>query len=399
MLLPFNPTLVATEPSILKGTEIVTLAIGGDLLLSSRNAHKQRIQSKCEMESLNLGKNPNNWPWGNITDLLLSCDYRLFNLETPVSNAAYKPTVLPSSKTKKKGFQVSEVVKTILLQAGTSMLSLANNHMLDIPTGVRDTKKFLDEIGICSAGAGQNLKEAMRPCVFEASNIRVAAFAAADLRSIRGGDETREFAQQNSASDVKSGIWDLHNSHLDSLVLNFNASFFSSIADSIRDATTYADIILFCIHWQKNDAGFRPEPSFVEFAHRLIDAGVDIVVGSHPHHIQPIEIYKSKLIIYGSGESLRAYPNPSFAHRNHEIGVLYRIAVHCKHRRSATKQCRLRLVRLTPLLVNHKSCSVAVHTDSQKAKDFVCKVNHFNRCIFAEDGDDLVLHLGIREDC
>ena len=44
-----------------------------------------------------------------------------------------------------------------------------------------------------------------------------------------------------------------------------------------------------------------PEPADRNLAHRIIDAGADIIVGHHPHIIQPIEIYKGKYIIYSIG--------------------------------------------------------------------------------------------------
>ena len=44
-------------------------------------------------------------------------------------------------------------------------------------------------------------------------------------------------------------------------------------------------------------------PYDISFAHQMIDAGADIIIGHHPHVIQPMEIYKGKRIYYSLGNS------------------------------------------------------------------------------------------------
>ena len=48
-------------------------------------------------------------------------------------------------------------------------------------------------------------------------------------------------------------------------------------------------------------------PSQIRFAHRLIDAGVDVVHGHSSHHPRPIEVYRGKLILYGCGDTIDDY--------------------------------------------------------------------------------------------
>eukprot|EP00963_Diacronema_lutheri_P012425 scaffold1733_cov450-Pavlova_lutheri.AAC.2 len=377
----------------------ITLAFGGDLLLSKRKSTGVATSSTCEIQSFSSKENPRISFWTNVTQLLNQADWRMFNLETPVSTKKYAPTLLPTGRYKKQGFQVSEVVGSILEQAGIDMCTLANNHLVDIPTGVADTRSFLTGIGICGAGAGKSMEDATKPCIFRVNGIRIAIFSAADLRSIRGGDETREFTLTSSATEQKSGIWDLHTGKMDSLVLNWNASLFSKIAHKVALAQQQADLVIFSIHWQKNDASFVPQRPFVRFAHCLVDAGVDIVIGGHPHHIQPIEVYKQKLIVYGTGEALRAYPNPGFAHRRYEISVLYRVQVQCSTLNRKKNKCILKVVWLTPLLLNHYNCSVSIHPDLVQAKEFLRTVNLWNKCPFSEGWGHLELDLTQIEAC
>ncbi|WP_297094232.1 ATP-grasp fold amidoligase family protein [uncultured Draconibacterium sp.] len=54
------------------------------------------------------------------------------------------------------------------------------------------------------------------------------------------------------------------------------------------------------IHWGIEDIKF-PEPEKIDLAHNIIDAGADLIIGHHPHIIQPVESYKGKLIFYSLG--------------------------------------------------------------------------------------------------
>lgn len=58
--------------------------------------------------------------------------------------------------------------------------------------------------------------------------------------------------------------------------------------------------IIVNIHWGREDISY-PEPDKRELAHNLIDAGVDLIIGHHPHIIQHCECYKEKMIYYSIG--------------------------------------------------------------------------------------------------
>jgi len=66
---------------------------------------------------------------------------------------------------------------------------------------------------------------------------------------------------------------------------------------SIRDST---DFIVVVIHWG-NEREYRPDKKQKAMGHALIDAGADLVVGHHPHVLQPIEKYRGRYIAYSLG--------------------------------------------------------------------------------------------------
>ena len=76
------------------------------------------------------------------------------------------------------------------------------------------------------------------------------------------------------------------------------------------------------IHW-----GFeydtKPSSRQREIAHKLVDSGADVVIGHHPHVVQPIEIYKGKAIFYSLGNFIFDQ-NTKETKRGFGVGTVYR---------------------------------------------------------------------------
>ncbi len=72
------------------------------------------------------------------------------------------------------------------------------------------------------------------------------------------------------------------------------------IEEEIKEARKNADIVIVAFHWGEE---YTNQPNKVqrELAHLAIDSGADLIIGNHPHWIQPVEIYKNKLIMYAHG--------------------------------------------------------------------------------------------------
>ena len=60
------------------------------------------------------------------------------------------------------------------------------------------------------------------------------------------------------------------------------------------------------IHWGVEDV-YYPEPEKIELGHKIVDAGADLIIGTHPHIIQPLEIYNGKHIFYSLGNVITSY--------------------------------------------------------------------------------------------
>jgi Bacterial capsule synthesis protein PGA_cap len=97
-------------------------------------------------------------------------------------------------------------------------------------------------------------------------------------------------------------------------------------ADRIADrvlAEESADVAVISLHWGSN-WGYDVDADQVRFAHRLIDAGVDVVYGHSSHHPRPIEVYRGRLILYGCGDLVNDYEGiqPFRAFRD-ELRLMY----------------------------------------------------------------------------
>jgi len=162
-----------------------------------------------------------------------------------------------------------------LVRNNFKVVALANNHALDQgDQGLRFTRQYLAGAGVTDVGAGENLAEAWTPKVITASGLKIG-FIAAAYSSVNDGGQVRNrfVARIDDAGSLRA---------------------------SIRQARSMSDIVVVAMH-----AGVeyrrRPHSTQVDFARAAIDAGADIVIGSHPHWIQTVEEYRGKYIFYSLG--------------------------------------------------------------------------------------------------
>ncbi|NTV90326.1 MAG: CapA family protein [Clostridiales bacterium] len=76
-----------------------------------------------------------------------------------------------------------------------------------------------------------------------------------------------------------------------------------TIKKDIGSLRGQVDIIAVSLHWGVEES-FEIPASQTEFAHLLLDAGADMILGHHPHQFQGMEIYKGKPILYSMGNFL-----------------------------------------------------------------------------------------------
>jgi len=203
-----------------------------------------------------------------VRQLVSGADLAMANLEGPAPDQA-------SYHTSGLTFTFDQSLLAGLKDAGIDVVSLANNHIGNAGRqGIRETLHALDNIGIDHAGAGVNKTDARQPAMFEIDGVKVA-FLAYDT-----------IAPGFAATDTVPG----------SAQLSWGTG-----PDDVRAAKAAgAQVVIVYPHW---GVEYRATPTTAErnWAHQLIDAGADLIIGNHVHLTAAMEVYKGKPIWYALG--------------------------------------------------------------------------------------------------
>jgi len=196
------------------------------------------------------------WPYEKVIPILKSkkTDIMFINLETPLIKGC--PATVD-------GMVFCGDTKNIegLLATGVNVANIANNHAGNHGVdGVTETRALLHNADIAVTGVDGPLYK----------NVRGIRFA---------------FLGYNDISKSQPGI-----TNADDAV----------IKKEIIQAKQHADIVIVTYHWGVEYRN-QPDDDQKRLGHLSIDAGADVVIGNHPHWIQPIEFYKGKLITYAHG--------------------------------------------------------------------------------------------------
>lgn len=255
-----------------------TLLFTGDVMLS--RSVGRRIAAEGDW----------SYPFRRIAPTLGQADFVFGNLECPVSDVG-------QDLHHKYSFRADPRVIEGLKFAGFRVMSLANNHMddWDLPA-LEDTVARLRAAGIQPVGAGSNAMEAHYPVLYDLHGVRLAFLAYVGIPP-----------EGATADPSRSGVaW------LD----------LDRVLSDIRFAKPLADLVVVSLHWGVEYQP-RPETRQVAWAHAMIDAGADLVVGSHPHVVQPLETYHGRWVVYSLGNFIFDQRSPE-THRGELLKVRLR---------------------------------------------------------------------------
>jgi poly-gamma-glutamate synthesis protein (capsule biosynthesis protein) len=205
-----------------------------------------------------------------ITMLIAAADCNVANLEGPltysVDGMAYQSILRKAEPVK------SELVNMF------DIFSLANNHILDFKlAGLLDTIAFLRSLNKGYFGVGLSRSESFQPFTTEVKQTPVAFLGF--TRWHRAGRK----AAGTTPDDVKQ------------------------LSRQIRELNGLGYFVVVYAHWNYEYMDY-PAPGNRRIAKTLIDAGADLIVGSHPHVIQGYEKYRGKLIFHSLGNFIFDLP-------------------------------------------------------------------------------------------
>ena len=202
-----------------------------------------------------------------------NADYRILNLESPLFGESQ------GNKIKKVGPHLKgHVDKTlsVLKRLGISMVTLANNHILDYgEEGVVGTISNLSSVGIEYIGAGVNLAEARSYKIIEEDGLKIAIL---------------NFAENEWS------IADVNDAGANPLDIIENCR-------QIREASLRSDKVICIIHGGHEYFNY-PSPRMVKQSEFYVECGASAIVYHHTHCISGVRIHKGAPIFFGLGNFL-----------------------------------------------------------------------------------------------
>jgi poly-gamma-glutamate capsule biosynthesis protein CapA/YwtB (metallophosphatase superfamily) len=230
-----------TSKANLDGSKIITLIATGDVI-PSRSVNFQVVTRKDF-----------TWPYLKTADFIKDADITFINLETPL---------IKQCPLTQEGMIFCGDYRNVegLKFAGVDMISLANNHSPNHgKAGVDETITYLKQAGMKITGVNG-------PEFMKVKDVTFAFLGYSDIEKnpvISTAEEQR-------------------------------------IKNEVAEAKSKADVVVVTYHWGTEYKSL-PDQRQIDLGHLTIDAGADLVIGNHPHWIQPIELYKGKLITYAHG--------------------------------------------------------------------------------------------------
>ncbi|MGZ4675741.1 MAG: CapA family protein [Acidimicrobiia bacterium] len=253
-------TTTTTRPRRGSG-EPVTLVFGGDTHFEGT------LRSQ-------LASNPSGM-FAPISGVLSGADVAMVNLETAIATGG-------TPDRKAYNFRAPPSAFEALRSAGVDVVTMANNHGRDYGAeGLAETLAAKQQTQLAVVGIGANAQEAYRPWTTDVKGQHLAFFAATDVIDDWLVDPW-------TATDTQAGLASTKGTAVDRLVAG------------IRAARPTTDTIVVFLHWG-SEGLTCPTPRQQELAKILVDAGADIVVGSHSHRVETAGRMGTALVDYGLG--------------------------------------------------------------------------------------------------
>ncbi len=250
---------------VLGEPKYISEALPGSLVatIQSSNEKKQTTDTILFVGDIMMGRHVENlieefgedYPFRNVMQLFESHTITVGNFEGVVSEEHSKT---PSMVMR---FSVRDTYLTYLTWLGFDVLSLANNHSLDYGHSALSYTRLL-------------CKGVQLSCIGSPTGI----------------DESS--ATVVTVGQTKVGIISLHTL--------YSEPSDDALFPELEKLTEESDIQIAYIHWG-NEYELKHNRGQELFAQKLIDHGIDAVIGHHPHVIQDIDIYSSKPIFYSLG--------------------------------------------------------------------------------------------------
>lgn len=249
-----------------KTPDSVTLAFAGDILFDPSYAVMATM--------LQNGGVISNAISPELIEEMQAADIMMLNNEFPYSDRGV------STEGKQFTFRAKPAYVAYLDALGVDLVSLANNHAYDYgEEAFLDTMTTLEEDGIVYLGAGKNLEEARHPVYYIINDIKIAFVAATQI-------ERLDYPDTKGATDTSAGVfrcWDGTN-----------------LTETVKEAKENSDFVIAFLHWGTENVD-TIDWAQEKQAREVAEAGADLIIGAHPHCLQPVSVVQGVPVFYSIG--------------------------------------------------------------------------------------------------
>lgn len=317
-------------------------------------------------DAMVLRRLPGNYPgFQELQSFINQGDFRFVNMETTIHNHETYGGAQSGGTWFCSPPEVLEDAKAF----GFNALTTCNNHAMDYShIGLEKTMDYVRKAGFPNAGVGRTLADAAAPVYIDTLEGRIALIGACSSfhPEAMAGEQTRTMIGRPGINGIRhSTVYQVPAEDLEHIkriaddigingsrnitrkegylpplpegkaefgellfeaaetsgkVTKVNAVDMARMEKSIKEALYFADYVVVSMHSHQLKGIDKTEPDYFyeEFAHKCIDAGAHAIIGTGPHLLRPIEIYKGRPIFYCLGdfiiqlENIRKAPNDMY---------------------------------------------------------------------------------------
>lgn len=221
----------------------------------------------------------------NVVNIMTSSDIMVANNEFTISNRGSK---MPN---KYYTFRGSPERLSIYKEMGVNLVTLANNHIYDYgETAFYDALDALEEYEIPYIGAGRNIVEAKESFYYIINGYKIGFVNAT---------RAEKYILTPEATETTGGVLRCYDP--------------TAFINVIEETKKNSDFVIALVHWGKEDSS-ELEQVQIDTSKQYIEAGADLIVGTHAHTLQGIDFYNDKAIVYNIGDFI-------FNHETKDTGI------------------------------------------------------------------------------
>lgn len=332
-----NTTSVSSaEPDVPHVVSTATVASTGDILIHAPILSNAYNKSADSYDFTNI--------FEHITPYFSAYDYMVANLEvTCGSTAAGKYSGYPV-------FNTPDSIVDALKGSGVDMLLTANNHSYDTGfNGMIRTVQVVKERGLAALGSIAADGEGPFYCVKNINNVKIGMTCYTYSTTSNGRVALNGNIIKKEAEPLIN-TFDYY---------NLNAFYADAEATVSAMKAGGAEVIIFYMHWG-NEYWYKPSSYQKAMAQKLCDLGVDVIIGGHPHVVQPFETLTSEsghetACIYSTGNAVSNQRKEIMDSDNYsghtEDGMIFTVTVE----KWSTGEIKIKDVNILPTWVNLKT--------------------------------------------